>query len=299
MRTNSAEAFAQGSLSDDFVSVSGTSFSTPMVSGVVALMMEANPGLGYRDVQQILAYSAAKPPGFHAGDQTNDARHWNGGGLTVSHDYGFGLVDAHAAVRLAETWTGHSTFANMATYTEGVTAGIAIPDASTTGISSIIAVAPADLPANIEIDRVEISLNVTHTWIGDLVVTLAGPGGTTSTLVSRPGASSTSPWGASQDDVDFTMDSVQFWGEAAIGTWTLAVRDLASGDAGRLNSWSLSFLGDYDTANDTYVYTDQYGSYNTAADSARCPDACSKEPHNRDRSRDGRPTAGRKWRAGP
>ena len=43
---------------DDYVSVGGTSFSSPITSGVVALMLEANPELGYRDVQEILAYSA-------------------------------------------------------------------------------------------------------------------------------------------------------------------------------------------------------------------------------------------------
>src|SRR5207244_839354 len=47
-----------GFVSGDYVSISGTSFAAPEVTGVIALMLEANPNLGYRDIQQILAYSS-------------------------------------------------------------------------------------------------------------------------------------------------------------------------------------------------------------------------------------------------
>ena len=86
-----------GYASGDFITIDGTSFSSPAVAGVAALMLDANPDLGYRDVQEILAYSAVNPSSSTAGWQTNGAFTWNGGGLTVSHDYGFGLADAHAA----------------------------------------------------------------------------------------------------------------------------------------------------------------------------------------------------------
>ncbi|MFX5522508.1 hypothetical protein ABTD78_24870, partial [Acinetobacter baumannii] len=68
-------------------------------------MLEANPHLGYRDIQKILAYSARQVDSVGSAWTTNGAFNWNGGGLHVSHDYGFGAVDALAAVRLAETWT--------------------------------------------------------------------------------------------------------------------------------------------------------------------------------------------------
>ena len=99
----------------DFTSeFGGTSASTPMVSGVVALMLEANPGLGWRDVQEILALTArhvgSEIGGARRGNELYDwgfnaAKIWNSGGLHHSADYGFGLIDAHAAVRLAESWT--------------------------------------------------------------------------------------------------------------------------------------------------------------------------------------------------
>ncbi|WP_134188229.1 S8 family serine peptidase [Methylosinus sp. sav-2] len=97
----------------DYATAEGTSFATPIVSGVVALMLEANPNLGYRDVQDILAYSARKVNDPATSWQINRATNWNGGGLHYSRDYGFGEVDARAAVRLAETWQGQKTTDNL------------------------------------------------------------------------------------------------------------------------------------------------------------------------------------------
>src|ERR1044072_5874300 len=93
----------QGDPASAFGFVSGTSFAAPIVSGVIAMMLEANPELGYRDVQEILAMSARGIDAAAPGWSTNGATNWNGGGHNVSHDFGFGLVDAHAAVRLADT----------------------------------------------------------------------------------------------------------------------------------------------------------------------------------------------------
>ena len=84
-----------------------------LVSGVVALMLEANPSLGWRDVHNILALSASHTgSGLASGpvNQEIDGWHvartgtWNGGGMAHSADYGFGTVNALAAVSLAEVW---------------------------------------------------------------------------------------------------------------------------------------------------------------------------------------------------
>ena len=83
------------------------------MSGVIALMLEANPDLGWRDVQNILAYSAREIGSGVGGERTptrdfdwryNGAGNWNGGGLHYSEDYGYGSVDAYNAVRMAEVW---------------------------------------------------------------------------------------------------------------------------------------------------------------------------------------------------
>ena len=77
----------------------GTSAAAPVVSGVVALVLSANPQLGWRDVQQVLALTARQV------DRTDPDSATNGVGWAVSHNTGFGVVDAGAAVRLAQSWS--------------------------------------------------------------------------------------------------------------------------------------------------------------------------------------------------
>ncbi|MBT6293000.1 MAG: tandem-95 repeat protein, partial [Rhodospirillaceae bacterium] len=245
----------------------GTSAAAPIVSGVVALMLEANSDLGYRDVQEILAYTSVNPSGSDVGWQTNGANNFNGGGLTVSSNYGFGLVDAHAAVRLAETWAAQSTATNLETVTE--TSGVLdldILDNAT--VANTITVA-----SNIEIDHVEVVLNLDHTWIGDLIVELVSPDLTSSVLVNRPGFGSLGELDG-YTGINFTFDSVQFWGEESAGDWILKVTDTEAVDVGILHDWTLSIQGDLISDDDTYFYTDEWaglgfdGSRDLLADSA-------------------------------
>lgn len=78
-------------------SFGGTSAAAPMVSGVTALMLQANPLLTWRDVRLILAQTARRV------DPQSPS--WTRfGNLSYSHDYGFGVVDADAAVKASRTW---------------------------------------------------------------------------------------------------------------------------------------------------------------------------------------------------
>lgn len=248
----------------DTVTADGTSYSTPMVAGVAALMLQANPGLGYRDVQQILAASARQVDAANAGWTTNHATTWNGGGQDFSNDYGFGLVDATAAVRLAESWfatgTVAATAANRAIAEASWQGSIAIPDNNAAGIVSTLALADA-----VRIDRIELDLSITHSYVGDLVVSLVSPDGTASTLVSRPGNGSNG-----SDDLHFTVASNAFRAEDAAGTWSLHVYDLAGIDVGTLTGWTLRAIGDAPSADDSYIYTDAFATdFSTLADAAR------------------------------
>ena len=94
----------------------GTSGATPQVTGTVALMLDANDGLGWRDVQNILAMSAhhiGSPIGTRDPARVaerfdrveNGALNSNNGGMHFSDDCGYGAVDAYAAVRMTEVWT--------------------------------------------------------------------------------------------------------------------------------------------------------------------------------------------------
>jgi hypothetical protein len=81
-------------------SFGGTSADAPMLSGIIALMLEANPNLTWRDVQHVLIRSCRIP-------QTRTSL-WsvNSAGRPHSMDYGFGIPDASVAVSIAQQWGG-------------------------------------------------------------------------------------------------------------------------------------------------------------------------------------------------
>lgn len=92
---------ADGTDGDYAVGISGfdgTSAASPQIAGVCALILGANPKLGYRDVQQILLQSSR-----HYDFADPDVR-TNGAGFVVSHNVGFGIPDAGLAVELARHW---------------------------------------------------------------------------------------------------------------------------------------------------------------------------------------------------
>ncbi len=77
----------------------GTSASAPLAAGIIALTLEANPDLSWRDIQHIIV-ETAKPDNLSSSDW-----HKNGVDFIVSHSFGFGLMDALAMVDLAKAWT--------------------------------------------------------------------------------------------------------------------------------------------------------------------------------------------------
>jgi subtilisin family serine protease/subtilisin-like proprotein convertase family protein len=98
---------------------SGTSAAAPQISGLAALVLAANPTLGYRDVQQILALS-----GRHF-DLTDPDLVRNGAGFLISHNLGFGVPDAGAAVSLARNWKNRPPLVTVTYSNTNITA---IPD---------------------------------------------------------------------------------------------------------------------------------------------------------------------------
>lgn len=201
----------------------GTSAAAPIASGVVALVLQANPNLTWRDVQHVLVRSArrcnpADPSWFQ-----------NGSGRWTSHDFGFGAIDAGAAVALAPTFAPRAP--EVTVTSAAATPNVAIPDLNTTGVTSTITT-----PANLVIEHVEVVLNAPHTRLGDLRIELISPSGTVSVL-----AETRSDY--SSGYANYTLSSVRCWGERAKGTWMLRVSDREQGNVGTLNSWQLRLHG--------------------------------------------------------
>jgi subtilisin-like proprotein convertase family protein len=152
--------------------------------------------------------------------------------------YGFGMVDASAAVTMAKTFTANQfgAFANTGVISSG-TLNITIPDNSVTGASSTLMV-PAT-PVQV-IEAVQISVSATHAASGDLGIELLSPLGTRSVLKNiRDG------FFTSADLNGMVLLSNAFYGENPVGTWTLKVVD-GSGvntTAGTLTNWTLRVYG--------------------------------------------------------
>lgn len=209
--------------------MNGTSSATPSVSGVVALILAANPNLGWRDVRIILAQTA------RMNDLAGGGWVSNGSGYGISHKYGFGVVDAAAAVSLAQTWVNVGP---EVTYTTPLASpALAILDNDPAGVSNTIAVAGSGIAS---IEFVEITFSAAdHTYAGDLDVTLTSPSGTVSQLASTHACASNTCTAYS----GWVFGSARHLGEAANGNWTLTVKDGAVADTGTFQSWQLKFYG--------------------------------------------------------
>ena len=107
-------------------------------------------------------------------------------------------------------------------------AAVAIPDNATAGASATVAVSAA-----VSITTLTVDVDITHTYIGDLKVTLTGPTGKVAVLKDFGE-------GGSTKDLKKTYDVKAFNNTAAAGTWTLQVVDNAAQDDGTINGVKLS-----------------------------------------------------------
>lgn len=110
--------------------------------------------------------------------------------------------------------------------------GIIIPDNSAGGIERILTVSDEGLLEDIQVD-----LDITHTYIGDLRVELVSPGHTNVLLHNRTGGAADNL--IKRYSAANTPELKKFLGEEVHGAWKLAVSDRAGYDQGKLNAWAL------------------------------------------------------------
>ncbi len=235
---------------DDFT---GTSASTPMVSGVVAMMLAANPNLTWRDVRLILAQSARK------NHETDPDWRSSAFGPDFSHKYGFGVADADAAVQLAQGWAsvgGSASLQKCGPYAQAVDQLMPDPaSGTTTPVASTIAVAGCGI-ARIEFIEVRFTAKnanfpvqtTEHPSTGDLRIRLTSPQGLVSELADQHLCYNASEQAVSCGAYnDFAFGSVRHLEEPVIaggnGNWTLEATDMLSQDQGKFVGWSVTFHG--------------------------------------------------------
>ncbi|NEX47729.1 S8 family serine peptidase [Pseudotabrizicola algicola] len=237
----------------------GTSASAPVTSGVVALMLEANPDLGWRDVQNILANSAtfvgsaytATVAGANENGvwQSNSAANWNGGGMHIHTNYGYGTVNAYNAVRMAEVW---SLFGEAQTSQNEIEAsGSAVFNVNATSAIAGGVTRTIDIIENVFIDHVALTLDFTG-YIWDLFITLTSPDGTSLVVSDRAGDSS---WGVAWPWT-FGIDHLR--GELSAGTWTLNIIDRNTSRSDFIRDAKLDIYGSSYSPDTVHHITDEF-----------------------------------------
>ncbi|KAI6227353.1 Proprotein convertase subtilisin/kexin type 6 [Aphelenchoides fujianensis] len=211
----------------------GTSASAPLVAGIAALTLEANPRLTWRDLQHIVVRTS-NPTGLKAGD-------WkvNGVGRNVSHSFGYGLLDAGAMVKLARVWrTVPSQRACRASYPAPYKT---IPNANRLHLQMFTTACAGDTNNEVKyLEHVQAIITLNAMKRGDVQVYLTSPSGTRSTLLAKR-VRDTSRTGFR----DWAFMSTHSWGEPATGTWTLEV-DNDGWDDAELLKWDLVLYGTVD-----------------------------------------------------
>ncbi len=229
------------------VTFNGTSSAAPVLSGVVALLLEANPELTWRDVKYILAKTAVPVDYTLVGSITHpleavlpSAAVWehawilNSAGFKFHNWYGFGKVNVDEAVALAKNYShvfGTYTETNWTANRSGLTFNI--PDNSATGVSDTLIVSD-----NVKIEAVQLRLWVTHADISELAVELTSPSGAKSILINM--RNSLTGMGNYEGETFLTN---AFYQENSAGTWRIRIIDGRSGNSGMLTRWSLNFAG--------------------------------------------------------
>ena len=214
---------------------SGTSQSTALVSGVAALVRKANAGLTWRDVKLILAASARKNDPSDSGWESGAVKYGSTDPTETynyNHKYGFGVVDAKAAVDLAAAWTPLPEFKQLKTASL-TNLNLSIPDAGSAITSGITVGSDIDF-----IEFAQVDVKFSHPSFRDLKVDLVSPSGAVSVLSEAHDFDVDFPWFGS-----FRFGSARHLGEGGAGTWTLRIADSYSGNAGTLDSWSLTLYG--------------------------------------------------------
>ena len=230
--------------------MNGTSASTPIASGVVALMLAANQNLSWRDVKHILAVTSKKidsaqakqyhPQGYNlTGHNYDNGWVTNATGITFSNSYGFGAIDADEATKMAQSFESLPDFFETNVdfdnpLYEKSNLKLIIPDRDANGVSSKININQEGIA-----EVVTIAIDVKHELSGQIGVELTSPSGTKSILANINNSFLLS------DDADLEgqrLTSNAFYGESMKGDWTIKLIDGRIGEQGQLMGWKINIL---------------------------------------------------------
>ncbi|TGL51666.1 serine protease [Leptospira kemamanensis] len=221
----------------------GTSSATPLAAGVVALLLSKYPNLTWRDVRELVAYSARQND-ISDGDWVT-----NGAGLHVNHKYGFGAVDAEQLLLAASSWTPITTPQRIEDM-GSIPYGDAIPDNNITGVT-------VNYPVSSSISYIEyvdVEITTNHIYFPELGIVVTSPNGNTASVLAEPHAcanpstNSGCTFGNTSIATMTGSSTYRFGiarslGENPNGVWTIRVYDDGVGDTGTIQSVRMKIYG--------------------------------------------------------
>lgn len=238
-------------------SMNGTSSATPVTSGSVAMILEANPHLTWRDVKHILAVTSTRidpdqgsvvldlSGGKYVADQG-----WvkNAAGFYFSNWYGFGRVDVTAAEQYAanrydpETGLPYYQMDYLGQYIETDwfpqynAANLDVPQGDPNGVTQSISILDQN---DLVVESVQVQASVDSTALSDVGFELVSPSGTKSIIWNVGNGFSNK--GSLRGQL---IQSNAFYGEQSAGQWTLRVVNAGlTGGTATFKGWKIRIVG--------------------------------------------------------
>ncbi|MDC3108681.1 S8 family serine peptidase [SAR86 cluster bacterium] len=240
---NQSSSVITGDSTCDYMqSFNGTSSAAPSVSGAIALILEANLNLTWRDIKHILASSATQIDNSRSKTyETVDLYKWTTNAAGFKHHpwYGFGKINVQSAITLAEAYVLGSlgTFVNTSGTQTSIGGTITSYQRSIFTTKKITLSAPAGSSNFVEF--IKLSLGFDHADPEEISVELKSPDGTTVTVLQPFTLKTSNP-----SNNDFDMGISSFYGESISGDWTLIITDYTDdGVGGTLDNWSIKVYG--------------------------------------------------------
>ncbi|XP_055335787.1 neuroendocrine convertase 1-like [Paramacrobiotus metropolitanus] len=210
----------------------GTSASAPLAAGMIALALEANPSLTWRDMKHIVAWSADPFPLLN-----NPGWSVNGAGLLVSPAFGFGLMDANKLVKAAKVWQTAPPKVKCVVRKAGVE-DLAFTHNRPLRVQVRTQACHESGNEINYLEHVETVLSLSHPKRGAVRIFLESPMGTRTLIAPRRDAD-VAPDGLN----GWSFVSVHNWGENPRGMWTVIMESHANQSIGSLHSLRLIFHG--------------------------------------------------------
>ena len=240
---NQSSSVITGDSTCDYMqSFNGTSSAAPSVSGAIALILEANSNLTWRDIKHILASSATQIDNSRSKTyESVDLYKWTTNAAGFKHHpwYGFGKINVQSAITLAEAYVLGSlgTFVNTSGTQTSIGGTITSNQRTIFTAKKITLSAPAGSSNFVEF--IKLSLGFDHADPEEISVELKSPDGTTVTVLQPFTLKTSNP-----SNNDFDMGISSFYGESISGDWTLIITDYTDdGVGGTLDNWSIKVYG--------------------------------------------------------